>query len=40
MSFLEKNAKVDKGRHQRLVEKLIYLTHISSDLTYAISMVS
>lgn len=31
---------VDRGRYQRLVGKLIYLTHIRSDITYAMSVVS
>ena len=30
----------DKGRYQRLVGKLIYLSHTKPDIAYAISMVS
>jgi hypothetical protein len=31
---------VDKGRYQRLVERLIYLSHTRLDIAYAISVVS
>ncbi|XP_037491209.1 uncharacterized mitochondrial protein AtMg00240-like [Jatropha curcas] len=31
---------VDIGKHQRLVERLIYLSHTTPDITYAISLVS
>ena len=30
----------DKGRYQRLVEKLIYLSHTRPDIAYAVSVVS
>ena len=30
----------DKGRYQRLVDKLIYLSHTRLDITYVVSMVS
>ncbi|XP_038891630.1 uncharacterized mitochondrial protein AtMg00810-like [Benincasa hispida] len=31
---------VSKGRYQRLVEKLIYLSHTRPDISYAVSIVS
>ncbi|XP_022147191.1 uncharacterized protein LOC111016202 [Momordica charantia] len=31
---------VDRGRYQRLVGKLIYLTHTRSDISFAVSVVS
>ena len=31
---------VDKGRYQRLVEKLMYLMHTRPDILYALSTVS
>ncbi|KAM0963722.1 hypothetical protein ACFX1Q_023649 [Malus domestica] len=31
---------VDKGRYQRLVGRLIYLSHTRPDITYAVSVVS
>jgi hypothetical protein len=31
---------VDKGRYQRLVGRLIYLSHTCPDITYAVSVVS
>ncbi|PKU69300.1 putative mitochondrial protein [Dendrobium catenatum] len=31
---------VDKGRYQRLVEKLIYLSHTHSDIEFVVSMLS
>ena len=40
---LEENdgsAPVDKGRYQRLVGKLIYLSHIRPDIGFLVSMVS
>ena len=30
----------DKGRYQRLVGRLLYLTHIRPDLAYALSVIS
>ncbi|XP_050124577.1 uncharacterized mitochondrial protein AtMg00810-like [Malus sylvestris] len=32
--------QVDKGRYQRLVERLIYLSHTHPEITYAVSVVS
>ncbi|XP_031264860.1 uncharacterized protein LOC116123194 [Pistacia vera] len=34
------DALVDKGRYQRLVGKLIYLSHIRPDITFPVSIVS
>ena len=34
------HALIDKGRFQRLVERLMYLAHTRSDLDYALSIVS
>ena len=31
---------VDKGRYQKLMEKLIYLSHTRPDIAYAINVVS
>jgi len=31
---------VDKGRYQRLVGRLIYLSHTCLDIAFAVSMVS
>ena len=36
----EENLKVEKTHYQRLVGKLIYLSHTRPDTTYAISVVS
>jgi len=36
----EENPKVEKTQYQRLVGKLIYLSHTRSDIAYAISVVS
>ena len=33
-------APTDKGRYQRLVRKLIYLSHTRPDIAYAVSVVS
>jgi hypothetical protein len=35
-----KNPLVDKGKYQRLVRRLIYLSHTRLDITYAVSVVS
>ena len=34
------NDAVDKGRYQRLVGKLIYLSHTRPDIAFAVSVVS
>lgn len=31
---------IDKGQYQRLVEKLIYLSHTKSDIAFAVSLIS
>jgi len=36
----EENPKVEKTQYQRLVGKLIYLSHIRPDIAYAVSVVS
>ncbi|XP_031280213.1 uncharacterized protein LOC116138659 [Pistacia vera] len=36
----EGSAPVDKGRYQRLIGKLIYLSHTRSDISFSVSMVS
>nr|GEZ96750.1 putative reverse transcriptase, RNA-dependent DNA polymerase [Tanacetum cinerariifolium] len=39
--FMEKKAKLaDRNRYQRLVEKLIYLSHTRPDIEYAVRVVS
>ena len=37
---LIKGDTVDKGRYQRLVGKLIYLSHARPDIAFAVSIVS
>jgi len=34
------SANIDKGRYQRLVGKLIYLSHARPDITYAVNVIS
>ena len=34
------STSADRGRYQRLVGKLIYLSHTRPDITYAINVVS
>lgn len=36
----ERGSAVDKGSYQRLVGKLIYLSHTKPDIAYAVSVVS
>ena len=36
---LEDSCLVNKGRHQRLVEKLIYLSHTRPNIAFAVSFV-
>lgn len=40
LGLLEGSPPVDKGRYQRLVGKLIYLSHTRPDISFAVSMVS
>ena len=37
---IEEGSSVDKGRYQRLVEKLIYLSHTRPDIAYSVSVVN
>jgi len=36
----DENSKVEKTQYQILVGKIIYLSHIRPDITYAVSLVS
>ncbi|KAJ9542010.1 LOW QUALITY PROTEIN: hypothetical protein OSB04_028516 [Centaurea solstitialis] len=40
LSYEEKTNLVDKGRYQRMVGKLIYLSHTRPDIAYAVGVVS
>ena len=37
---MKKKVPIDKAQYQRLVGRLIYLTHTKPDLAYAVSVVS
>ena len=37
---MELSSSVDKGHYQRLVGKLIYLSHTCPDIAFVVSMVS
>ena len=40
LRIVERSALVDKGRYQRLVRKLIYLSHIKPNIVFLVSMIS
>ena len=40
LGILPDQAPTDKGRYQRLVRRLIYLSHTRPDISYAVSVVS
>ena len=40
LGTLEGSAPVGKGRYQRLVGKLIYLSHTRPDISFSVSVVS
>ena len=40
LGMVKRSALVDKGRYQRLVEKLIYLSHTRLDITFLVHVVS
>ena len=40
LGIIEGSSLVDKGRYQRLVKKLIYLSHTRLDIAFSVSVVS
>lgn len=40
LQIIEGTSLADRGRYQRLVGKLIYLSHTRPDIAYAVSVVS
>ena len=40
MKSKEKGVPIDRGRYQRLVGKLIYISHTRLDIAFAVSVVS
>lgn len=40
LSSIEGMKAVDKGMHQRLVGKLVYLSHVRPDIAFSVSVVS
>lgn len=40
MEELPDQVPVDKGRYQRLVSRLIYLSHTRHDIAYAVNVAS
>ena len=40
LGIVKRSALVDKGRYQRLVEKLIYLSYTRLDITFLVNIVS
>ena len=40
LGMVKGSAPVDKGRYQRLVEKLVYLSHTRLDITFSVNIIS
>ena len=40
LKFFEDSAPMDKGSYQRLVGRLIYLSHTWPDIGFAVSVIS